>query len=100
MWMVMSNQMWCTITRLSSYLHGPSLINKHKAWTMENEEMNEPLVSGQILVVWFHDESTFYMNDQCIVCLVHKGEMAVLCTKGEGASLMVAKFHICRLWMT
>jgi hypothetical protein len=64
-----------------------------RAWTLDNQEIaNEALASGQILVVSFHDVSTFYVNDQCIVWWVHKGETAVPHTKGEGALLMVADF--------
>ena len=43
-------------------------------------------------MIWFHDKSTFYMNDHQVVCWVHKGENPVLHTKGEDASLMVANF--------
>jgi hypothetical protein len=62
-------------------------------WTTKNEEIvNEALASGSILVVWFHDESTFYANDWRVVRWVHIGEKAVSLTKGKGASLMVADF--------
>jgi hypothetical protein len=62
-------------------------------WTTENEEIvNEALASGRVLVVWFHDESMFYANDQRVICWVHIGEKAVPWTKGKGASLMVADF--------
>jgi hypothetical protein len=44
------------------------------------------------VVIWFHDESTFYVNDHQIVHWVHEGETPVPCTKGEGASSMVANF--------
>jgi hypothetical protein len=64
-----------------------------RLWTMDNQEIvNEALVSGQILVIWFHDECTFYANDQRIIHWVHKSETAVPWTKGKGASLMVADF--------
>lgn len=69
------------------------LDRRTRSWTVENEEMvNTALASGHTLVVWFHDESTFYANDCCIVRWVHKGEKPVPHTKGEGASLMVADF--------
>jgi hypothetical protein len=62
-------------------------------WTTKNKEIvNEALASGRILVVWFHDESTFYVNDRRVVCWVHIGEKAVPWTKGEGTLLMVADF--------
>lgn len=44
------------------------------------------------VIVWFHDESTFYANDRRQVYWVHKDEKATPRTKGEGASLMVADF--------
>ncbi|RDB19555.1 hypothetical protein Hypma_013355 [Hypsizygus marmoreus] len=54
---------------------------------------------GQVLepgqrrvVLWFHDESTFYAHDQRRLRWVHKSEKAVPYAKGEGASLMIADF--------
>lgn len=43
-------------------------------------------------MVWFHDESTFYANDQYKKGWVHKDEKATPQPKGEGSSLMVADF--------
>jgi hypothetical protein len=64
-----------------------------RMWSADNQEIvNEALASGQILVVWFDDECTFYTNDQQIVQWVRKGETAVLQAKGEGTLLMVANF--------
>ncbi|KIK74438.1 hypothetical protein PAXRUDRAFT_169345 [Paxillus rubicundulus Ve08.2h10] len=47
---------------------------------------------GREVVVWFHDESTFYVNDQRKLRWVHSSEEAVPQPKGERASLMVAHF--------
>jgi hypothetical protein len=44
------------------------------------------------VVVWYHDESTFYAHDRRDVRWVHSTESAVPKPKGEGASLMVAHF--------
>jgi hypothetical protein len=44
------------------------------------------------LVVWNHDESTYYANDHRKIRWVHKTEMAVPYPKGKGPSLMVADF--------
>ena len=64
-----------------------------RLWTSDNQEIiHEALTNGRTVVVWFHDESTFYANDQQVVRWVHKGKNPVLRTKGEGASLMVADF--------
>ncbi|KAH7930139.1 hypothetical protein BV22DRAFT_1079400 [Leucogyrophana mollusca] len=47
---------------------------------------------GRRVVVWFHDESTFYANDRRKLRWVHASEGAVPQPKGEGASIMVAHF--------
>lgn len=44
------------------------------------------------VVIWWQDESTFYMNDRRIVRWVHKSETAEPKPKTEGTSLMVADF--------
>ncbi|KAJ3508503.1 hypothetical protein NLJ89_g5715 [Agrocybe chaxingu] len=44
------------------------------------------------IVVWYHDESTFYAHDRRRRRWVHKGETAKPYAKGEGHSLMVANF--------
>jgi len=41
------------------------------------------LLHGCLTVVWHHDESTYYANDQCNIWWVHQG---------EGVSLMVGDF--------
>ena len=57
----------------------------------EEDEMGERPWNRRI-VVWFHDESTFYANDRRKQRWVHKDETAKPHAKGEGASLMVADF--------
>ncbi|TFK39602.1 hypothetical protein BDQ12DRAFT_722440 [Crucibulum laeve] len=47
---------------------------------------------GNPVVIWYHDESTFYANDHHRKRWVHKTEKAVPYAKGEGASMMVADF--------
>lgn len=44
------------------------------------------------IVVWFHDESTFYAHDHRVLCWVPLGTKPVPYAKGEGASLMIAHF--------
>jgi hypothetical protein len=44
------------------------------------------------IVVWFHDESTFYANDRRRTRWVHQSETPKPYAKGEGHSLMVADF--------
>jgi hypothetical protein len=65
-----------------------------RAWTKDGvEEPDEsPHPRNHRVVVWFHDESTFYANDRWKKRWVHESEKAVPQTKGEGASLMVSDF--------
>jgi hypothetical protein len=44
------------------------------------------------VIVWNHDECTYYANDRCLICWVHQSKKAVPYAKGEGASIMVADF--------
>jgi len=62
---------------------------KMRSWGEDNEEICN---TERPLCVWFHDESTFYANDQRKSKWVHKSTSATPYTKGEGASLMVAEF--------
>jgi hypothetical protein len=50
----------------------------------------DPLPHERRIVVWFHDESTFYAHDRRLARWVHKDEEATPYAKGEGASQMVA----------
>ncbi|KAG1841565.1 hypothetical protein DFJ58DRAFT_707849 [Suillus subalutaceus] len=64
-----------------------------RAWKDGLEEASdEPCPHTQRVVLWFHDESTFYANDRRKVYWVHGNETARPRPKGEGASLMVADF--------
>ncbi|KAF5369637.1 hypothetical protein D9615_010264 [Tricholomella constricta] len=63
-----------------------------KAGFKEAEDVEEMRPIHRRIVVWFHDESTFYANDRRRQRWVHKDENAVPRAKGEGASLMVADF--------
>lgn len=44
------------------------------------------------VVIWWHDESTFYANDRRLIFWVHSSVTAVPRVKGEGISEMVADF--------
>ncbi|KAG2357831.1 hypothetical protein BDR07DRAFT_1490207 [Suillus spraguei] len=55
-------------------------------------QLKDDKETGQRTVVWSRDESTFYANDQCKKCWVHKDEKATPQPKGEGSSLMVTDF--------
>ncbi|KAI6116853.1 hypothetical protein EV401DRAFT_2058017 [Pisolithus croceorrhizus] len=59
-----------------------------------NQEYSPPTTSpsSHHVVVWFHDESTFYANDRHKVRWEHISEDALPQPKGEGASIMVSHF--------
>jgi hypothetical protein len=65
---------------------------KHDDITTEDVAAGTSLATGRRVVVWFHDESTFYANDRRRERWVHETEGAVPQPKGEGASLMVVDF--------
>jgi hypothetical protein len=74
-----------------------TLEGRMRSWTKDGEEgpyqNTQPRNHWQRkVVVWFHDESTFYAHDRRQKRWVHDSEKAVPRTKGEGASLMVADF--------
>ncbi|KAI5822102.1 hypothetical protein K523DRAFT_257506, partial [Schizophyllum commune Tattone D] len=61
----------------------------------EGGELVDPtgLAKGEkIVVLWFHDESTFYAHDRRKMRWVREGEKPTPYAKGEGHSLMVADF--------
>ncbi|KAJ6579051.1 hypothetical protein DFH09DRAFT_913409 [Mycena vulgaris] len=54
--------------------------------------MSRPGADARVVVIWRHDESTFYANDRHNLRWVHNTENAVIRPKGEGASQMVGDF--------
>ena len=89
---------YCQQVFLPAWTHLQSRMQKWEVGRDNNsvvEDMNTtaPLSGGERhIVVWFHDESTFYANDQRKLQWVHQNESAEPQPKGEGASLMVADF--------
>ncbi|KAG2074894.1 hypothetical protein BDR04DRAFT_1126601 [Suillus decipiens] len=81
---------------LPVWFHYQSQMWKWKEDDVTVEEVEEvstvAVASGCRVVVWFHDESTFYANDRRKQCWVHDSEGAVPQPKGEDTSLMVADF--------
>jgi len=61
-------------------------------WTSKDGEQVDPPEGTRWLVVWYHDESTFYAHNRRCKRWVHRNEKAKPYTKGEGHSLMVADF--------
>ncbi|KIK73265.1 hypothetical protein PAXRUDRAFT_178870, partial [Paxillus rubicundulus Ve08.2h10] len=69
-----------------------ALEDRTRKWLTDNTKMPDNHPPQRRIIIWFHDESTFYANDRRVVPWVFKGETAIPRTKGEGASLMVADF--------
>jgi hypothetical protein len=68
------------------------LLSRTRSYTIDGNECLILPPPARRLLVWNHDESTYYANDCRKIRWVHKTEMAVLYPKGEGPSLMVADF--------
>ncbi|KAJ6522151.1 hypothetical protein B0H19DRAFT_973643 [Mycena capillaripes] len=51
-----------------------------------------PAADARVVVIWRHDESTFYCHDRRDLRWVHESEKATIKAKGEGASQMVGDF--------
>ncbi|CCO31561.1 hypothetical protein RSOLAG1IB_10954 [Rhizoctonia solani AG-1 IB] len=69
------------------------LKRRMRSWDSEGRVIPPKLNEGeQLVVVWFHDESTFYAHDRRLTRWVHESETAGIRKKGEGVSLMVTDF--------
>ena len=68
------------------------MLSRTRIYTIDGNEGAPPPSSTQArrVVIWNHDESTYYANDRRKIRWVHKSETAVPYAKGEGALLMVA----------
>jgi hypothetical protein len=77
--------------RQNVFLSGMKHVRNHtRNWDREHQsDQPLPLPHKRHIVVWFHDKSTFYANDQRKSGWVHSSETAVPYTKGEGPSQMV-----------
>jgi hypothetical protein len=52
------------------------------------------------VIVWFHDESTFYAHDRRLIRWVYLGEHPTISPKGEGNSVMIGNYVCAELgWM-
>jgi hypothetical protein len=61
-------------------------------WSEKECDQADPQPNERRVIVWFHDELTFYANDQRKTRWVHCNETAKPYAKGEGPSQMVADF--------
>ncbi|EUC58566.1 hypothetical protein RSOL_264110 [Rhizoctonia solani AG-3 Rhs1AP] len=69
------------------------LEQRMRSWGSDGNVIPPKLSEGErVVVVWFHDESTFYAHDQRLTRWVHESETAGIHKKGEGVSLMAADF--------
>ena len=70
------------------------LLNRTTKWDTKNETHEDPPLADGVcrIVIWYHDESTFYAHDRRTRRWIHKDENAKPYAKGEGHSLMVADF--------
>lgn len=69
------------------------LEQRMRTWDSDGKEIPPQLEEGErVVIVWFHDESTFYAHDRRLTRWVHEGETAMIYKKGEGISIMVADF--------
>lgn len=60
-------------------------------YSTEGNECLMPPPTAHRLVIWNHNESTYYVNDRRKIRWIHKSETAVVpYAKGEGASMMIA----------
>jgi hypothetical protein len=66
------------------------LLSRTRNFATDEKECLVPAPTTRRIVVWNHDESTYYANDRRKIRWVHKSETAVPYAKGEGVSLMVA----------
>ena len=61
-------------------------------WMKDNLTACEPSTPGRRVCAWFHDETIFYAHDRRRKTWYHKDASATPYAKGEGASLMVARY--------
>jgi hypothetical protein len=66
------------------------LLSRTRVYATDGNECLVPPATTRRVVIWNHDESTYYANDRRKIRWVHKTENAVPYAKGEGASMMIA----------
>jgi hypothetical protein len=65
------------------------LLSCMRTYTIEENECLVPPLTTCHLIVWNHDESIYYANDQRKIWWVHKNETAMPYAKGEGPFMMI-----------
>ncbi|KIM73867.1 hypothetical protein PILCRDRAFT_99232 [Piloderma croceum F 1598] len=65
------------------------LLSWTRIYTTDGNECLVPPPITRCVVIWNHDESTYYANNRRKIQWVHKTENAVPYAKGEGASMMI-----------
>ncbi|KAG1753997.1 uncharacterized protein EDB91DRAFT_1043616, partial [Suillus paluster] len=66
------------------------LLSHTRVYTPNGNEGAVPQLSTRRVIIWNHNESTYYANNRRKIRWVHKSETAIPYAKGEGASLMIA----------
>ena len=74
------------------WTHDGTLETINKGAEGPNEPGPQPQANSQWIVIWVHDESTFYANDWCLLWWVHESKTAKPYAKGEGLLQIVADF--------
>jgi hypothetical protein len=68
------------------------LVKRTILWGSKDGPSIDPEPGVRRVIIWYHDESTFYAYDRRTRRWIHKNEKAKPYKKGEGYSLMVADF--------
>ncbi|KAL4063998.1 hypothetical protein V8B97DRAFT_2026208 [Scleroderma yunnanense] len=70
--------------------HSDVMDQENNNSVVEDVNTIAPLSGGEHHIIWFHDEITFYANNQQKLQWLHQNESAIPQQKGERTSLMVA----------
>ncbi|KAF8162642.1 hypothetical protein B0H34DRAFT_649809, partial [Crassisporium funariophilum] len=68
------------------------LQSRQTKWNSKDGTREDPPPGTHRVIVWYHNESTFYAHDRRTRRWVHRQEKAKPYAKGEGYSLMIADF--------
>ena len=80
------------IPHMHCWTHNGTLEMINEGVEGPNEPGTQPQANGQWIIIWVHDESTFYANNQLLLQWVHESKTAKPYAKGKGPSQVVANF--------
>lgn len=79
--------------RQGEFLRRWGEMEKHMVLMHKDSKITQaPPIPLRRIILFTHDESTFYANDQCNVRWIHSSESPKPIRKGDGTSLMVSDF--------